>query len=196
MADRRGLRIALVAAVLGLVAAGGLWSLRRRGPDLAPDFAVPDLQGQAVRLSGMRGQVVLVNLWTTWCPPCRDEMPSMERLWQQLRSRGFVLLAVSQDEGGKAAVEPFVRKLALTFPVLVDPEGQVGRAFGVWGYPESFLIDREGRVVERVVGPRDWAAPEQVAAVERLLAAGGTAAHGAAAGDAAGPGLAPTRGAE
>ena len=93
----------------------------------------------------------------------------MERLYQRLRGRGFVLLAVSQDEGGAAVVEPFVRQLGLTFPILVDPEQQVGGRFHVWGYPESFLIDREGRIVERIIGPRDWASPEQVAAVERLL---------------------------
>jgi peroxiredoxin len=169
MADRRGLKIAVVAAAIGTAAAVGLLTLRHRTPSLAPDFAVPDLAGQAVRLSAFRGRVVLVNLWTTWCPPCREEMPSMERLYQRLRDRGFVLLAVSQDEGGAAVVEPFVRQLGLTFPILVDPEQQVGGRFHVWGYPESFLIDREGRIVERIIGPRDWASPEQVAAVERLL---------------------------
>jgi peroxiredoxin len=169
MADRRGLKIAVVAAAIGTAAAVGLLTLRHRTPSLAPDFAVPDLAGQAVRLSAFRGRVVLVNLWTTWCPPCREEMPSMERLYQRLRGRGFVLLAVSQDEGGAAVVEPFVRQLGLTFPILVDPEQQVGGRFHVWGYPESFLIDREGRIVERIIGPRDWASPEQVAAVERLL---------------------------
>jgi peroxiredoxin len=169
MADRRGLKIAVVAAAIGTAAAVGLLTLRHRTPSLAPDFAVPDLAGQAVRLSAFRGRVVLVNLWTTWCPPCREEMPSMERLYQRLRDRGFALLAVSQDEGGAAVVEPFVRQLGLTFPILVDPEQQVGGRFHVWGYPESFLIDREGRIVERIIGPRDWASPEQVAAVERLL---------------------------
>ena len=93
----------------------------------------------------------------------------MERLHQRLRDRGFALLAVSEDEGGAAVVEPFVRQLGLTFPVLVDPEQRVGSLFGVWGYPESFLIDRDGRIVERVIGPRDWATAGQVAAVERLL---------------------------
>ena len=169
MARSRGLKIALATAAVGFAAVIGLAALQRRGPALAPDFAVPDLAGQAVRLSGLRGKVVLLNLWTTWCPPCRDEMPSMERLYQKLRDRGFVLLAVSQDEGGKAAVEPFVRDLGLTFPVLVDPEHQVGDRYQVWGYPESFIIDREGRVVERVIGPRDWTSPQQVAALERLL---------------------------
>lgn len=169
MADRRGLKIGLATAALGLVAVFGLAALHRRTPALAPDFAVPDLAGQAVRLSGLRGQVVLVNLWATWCPPCREEMPSMQKLYQRLKGRGFVLLAVSQDENGKAAVEPFVRDLGLTFPVLIDPEHQVGDRYQVWGYPESFLIDREGRIAERIIGPRDWASPDQVAAVERLL---------------------------
>jgi peroxiredoxin len=178
MADRRGLRIALAVAALGLAAAAGLLALRSRTPGLAPDFAVPDLAGQAVRLSGLRGRVVLLNLWTTWCPPCREEMPSMERLYQRFKDRGFVLLAASQDEGGAAVVEPFVRQLGLTFPVLIDPEHQIGDRYQVWGYPESFLIDREGRVVERIVGPRDWSAPEHVAAVERLLAAPGPGGAG------------------
>lgn len=169
MADRRGLKIGLATAALGLVAVFGLAALHRRTPALAPDFAVPDLAGQAVRLSGLRGQVVLVNLWATWCPPCREEMPSMQKLYQRLKGRGFVLLAVSQDENGKAAVEPFVRDLGLTFPVLIDPEHQVGDRYQVWGYPESFLIDREGRIAERIIGPRDWVSPDQVAAVERLL---------------------------
>jgi cytochrome c biogenesis protein CcmG/thiol:disulfide interchange protein DsbE len=182
MARSRGLRIALVTAAVGVAAVLGLGVLHRRTPALAPDFAVPDLSGQAVRLSALRGNVVLLNLWTTWCPPCREEMPSMERLFRRLRDRGFVLLAVSQDESGKAAVDPFVRDLGLTFPVLVDPEHQVGDRFQVWGYPESFLIDREGRVVERVIGPRDWDAPAQVEAVEALLEAPtGIAAAGAEA---------------
>lgn len=179
MADRRGVTIAAVTAAIGatlLVLA--LWA-RGRTPALAPDFAVPDLAGQAVRLSAYRGQVVLVNLWATWCPPCRDEMPSMERLHQRLRERGFVLLAVSQDEGGAAVVKPFVEQMQVTFPVLVDPQGEVGKKYGVWGFPESFLVDREGRIVDRVIGPRDWAAPAQVARIEALLAAEPAVGHAA-----------------
>ena len=177
MADRRGVKIAAATAALGVAVLGlALWT-RDRAPAVAPDFAVPDLSGQAVRLSAHRGQVVLVNLWATWCPPCREEMPSMERLYRQLKDRGFVLLAVSQDEDGAAAVKPFVEQMKVTFPVLVDPQGEVGRKYGVWGYPESFLLDREGRVVERVIGPRDWASENQVAQIEALLAAP-AAGHG------------------
>jgi peroxiredoxin len=170
VADRRGLRIAAVTAGIGGAILLAAVTLRSRTPSLAPDFAVPDLAGQAVRLSAYRGQVVLVNLWTTWCPPCRDEMPSMERLHARLKDRGFVLLAVSQDEGGVAVVRPFVEQLKLSFPILVDAQGEVGRKYGVWGYPESFLVDREGRIVERIIGPRDWASPEQIAQIEAVLA--------------------------
>jgi cytochrome c biogenesis protein CcmG/thiol:disulfide interchange protein DsbE len=178
MADRRGVKIAAATAALGVAVLGlALWT-RERAPAMAPDFAIPDLSGQAVRLSAHRGQVVLVNLWATWCPPCREEMPSMERLYQRMKDRGFVLLAVSQDEGGAAAVKPFVEDMKVTFPVLVDPQGEVGRKYGVWGYPESFLLDREGRVVERVIGPRDWASETQIAQIEALLAAPATAGRG------------------
>jgi len=171
VARRRGLTIGLVAASVGVAAAAGLFWLQHRGPRLAPDFAVPDLSGQAVRLSALRGKVVLLNLWTTWCPPCREEMPSMQRLYERLRDRDFQLLAVSQDEDGKQVVEPFVKEMRLSFPVLVDPDHQVGDRYGVWGYPETFVIDRTGHVVERVIGPRDWASPEQVASLEALIAA-------------------------
>src|SRR5262249_21192180 len=144
MARSRGLKIAVVTAALGVAAVLTVGALQCRAPApaIAPDFAVPDLDGQAVRLSNYRGKVVLLNLWATWCPPCREEMPSMERLFRQLRDRGFVLLAVSQDEAGRAAVDPFVRDMGLTFPVLVDPQHQVGDRYQVWGYPESFIIDR------------------------------------------------------
>jgi peroxiredoxin len=171
MADRRGLKIAAVTAAIGLGVLGFAVWLHGRTPRVAPDFAVPDLDGQAVRLSAYRGRVVLVNLWATWCPPCREEMPSMERLHQRLKDKGFVLLAVSEDEGGAAGVKAFVEQMKVTFPVLLDPDGDVGRKYEVWGFPESFLVDRDGRVVERVIGPRDWSSPQQIARIEALLAA-------------------------
>ena len=171
MANRRGLRIALVTGGLGVALLLGVVLLARRGPKLAPDFAVTDLSGRTVRLSALRGKVVLLNLWTTWCAPCVEEMPSMERLWTSLKSDDFALLAVSQDEDGRRAVEPFVAKMKLSFPVFLDPEHEVGDRYGVWGYPETFVIDRNGRVVERVIGPRDWATPESVGALRALIAA-------------------------
>ena len=95
----------------------------------------------------------------------------MQRLYERLRGRDFQLLAVSQDEEGKRAVEPFVREMSISFPVLIDPEHQVGDRYGITGYPETFLIDRNGKVVEHVIGPRDWMAPEWLARLEALIAA-------------------------
>jgi phosphatidylglycerol---prolipoprotein diacylglyceryl transferase len=125
----------------------------------APDFVAQDLAGQAVRLSGFRGKVVFLNLWTTWCPPCREEMPGMADLAKRMAGEDFVMLAVSEDDGGAAVVKPFVQELKLDFPVLVDPSGDVGRRYGVSGYPETFIIDREGRQVARFIGPRNWRDP-------------------------------------
>ena len=95
----------------------------------------------------------------------------MERLYQRFQDRGFVLLAVSEDEAAATVVAAFVEQMKLSFPVLLDPQGDVGRKYDVWGYPESFLLDRDGRIVEHVIGPRDWASPSQIAQLEALLAA-------------------------
>ena len=174
MAAGRGLKVALGAATLAVAAGGALWALSNRGPTLAPDFAAPDLRGQAISLASLRGKVVVLNVWATWCAPCRQEMPSMERLAAHFRGRDFQLLAVSQDEEGREKVEPFARELGLSFPILLDPKRQVGDRFGVWGYPETFVIDRNGYVVERVIGPREWDSPESLAAIEALIGAGET----------------------
>jgi len=177
LAAGRGLKVLVGTLGVGLVLAVAIIWLGPRGPQLAPDFALVDLQGQAVRLSGLRGKVVLVNVWTTWCPPCREEMPSMERLYQRLKGEGFALLAINQDEGNRDGVATFIEAIAVTFPVLLDPDRQVGSRYGVWGYPETFVIDREGRIVERVIGPRQWDTTEQVRQLRALMATG--TRHGA-----------------
>jgi len=171
VANRRGLKIGLVTATLGVVLAGGLVVLSRRGPQRAPDFAVTDLEGRTVRLSALRGKVVVLNLWTTWCPPCVEEMPSIERLWSTLHGDDFALLAVSQDEEGRHSVEPFLARMRYSFPVFLDPDREVGDRYGVWGYPETFVIDRNGYIVEHVIGPRDWASAESLASLRALIAA-------------------------
>jgi cytochrome c biogenesis protein CcmG/thiol:disulfide interchange protein DsbE len=172
VAAGRGLRVLAGTALVGLLVIGVWLGTRGRTPTLAPDFSIVDLSGKTVRLSAFRGRVVLVNVWTTWCPPCRDEMPSMERLYRELAGPDFELLAVSEDEGGVDVVRRFAEDLGVTFPVLYDPERQVGTRYGVWGYPETFVIDRGGRIVEHVIGPRTWDTPEQLAALRALLGAG------------------------
>jgi cytochrome c biogenesis protein CcmG, thiol:disulfide interchange protein DsbE len=146
---------------LSILLAGGLWYLqtagRVTGPFLAPDFAATDLQGRTVRLSDFRGKVVLLNLWATWCEPCRQEMPGMEILYREFGAQDFTLLAVSEDASGMEAVKPYVDQYGFTFPVLLSPDGAVGRKYGITGYPETFVIDKSGQVVTKYVGPRNWA---------------------------------------
>ena len=103
----------------------------------------------------------------------------MEQLYRTLKDRGFVLLAVSEDENGAGPVRAFVEQMKVSFPVLLDPQGEVGQKYGVWGYPESFLVDREGGIVEHVIGPRDWASAVEITRIEALLAA----PHGASGSD-------------
>jgi thiol-disulfide isomerase/thioredoxin len=133
-------------------------------------------------LADAHGKVVFVNFWATWCPPCRDEAPSLERLYQRLGPQGLEVLAVTIDEAGdREAVAKFRQELGLTLPILLDPDRDVYRAYQATGVPETFVVSREGRLVERVVGPRDWEEPRYTALVERLLGgdpAPGTGAQG------------------
>jgi peroxiredoxin len=140
--------------------AGAFYYQQRQGVGRAgfpaPDFTLKDINGHVHRLADLRGKIVFLNLWATWCPPCRMEMPSMERLYRRLQGTDFVMLAVSEDEDGIAAVRPFVDKMGLTFPVLLDQDGGLPSRYGVTGYPETFVIDRDGRVIQHTVGPENW----------------------------------------
>ena len=125
----------------------------------APDFTFPDLDARKVSLSDFRGKVVLVNIWATWCPPCRDEMPSMQKLYERFKGEHFEILAVSIDADGREAVAPFIKQMNLTFPVLLDPKEKIRSLYGITGVPESFIVDREGILVNKVIGPMDWSSP-------------------------------------
>ena len=122
----------------------------------APSFTLKDVQGQIVSLEQFRGQVVVLNFWATWCPPCREEMPSMEKLYHDYRDKGLVLLAVNVEENGQQAVSQFLQRTPYSFPILFDDSGDVQRAYGVYRFPESFIIDRNGVVVEKIIGGRNW----------------------------------------
>ena len=163
---------------LVLILAYGWWT--RPAPEIVPgprvgetlaDFTLPDMNGEAVQLAALRGKVVFINVWTTWCPPCIEEMPTIQRLYEQLHPKGLEILAINMDALGRQTVEPFLDKRRLTFPVLLDPESRTERLYGTAGIPESFIVDKAGLLVEKIVGPRDWAHPEIIALFERLLAA-------------------------
>ncbi|MBI3121735.1 MAG: TlpA family protein disulfide reductase [candidate division NC10 bacterium] len=137
---------------------------------VAPDFVLPTLAGPPIRLSDHQGKVVLLNFWATWCPPCRAEMPSMEKLYRAYRDRGLVILAVSGDRTGRSVVESFVQERGVTFPILLDSPGEVFAQYGVRGLPTSYLLDRQGRIVSADIGARDWSGKAARQVVERLMA--------------------------
>lgn len=135
----------------------------------APDFALPKLGGEVVRLSDYRGKVVFLNIWATWCSPCREEMPSMQKLYQEMKGEEFEILAVSIDALGAKSVAPFVSELKLTFPVLLDAQGSIQRLYNTTGIPETFIIDKKGIVAAKIVGARDWGSEGAVQAFRDLI---------------------------
>ncbi|MBW2494177.1 MAG: TlpA family protein disulfide reductase [Deltaproteobacteria bacterium] len=136
----------------------------------APPFELPyALGGSSLSLDELRGKVVLLNFWATWCKPCEDEMPAMERLYRSLAGTDFELVAVSVDED-PAAVVTFVNRMGLTFPVLWDSQQSVTADYQTFRFPESLLVGRDGVVLERYVGPKEWDAKAYVDRIRRLLA--------------------------
>lgn len=121
----------------------------------APNFTLKDLHGNSVNLRDLRGKVVFLNFWATWCPPCRLEMPTMEGLHQEFRPQGLVILAVNFREGPKD-VQAFLREHKLTFTTLPDAEGKAFEIYQAWSLPTTYLINRSGELVGKVVGYRDW----------------------------------------
>jgi cytochrome c biogenesis protein CcmG/thiol:disulfide interchange protein DsbE len=144
----------------------------------APDFTVTSMAGQDVSLSDYRDRVVLLNVWATWCLPCREEMPSMERLYQAIEHEDFVILAVSidapigqTDAAGRPGgdLREFAKEYGLTFPILHNPSGDIQRTYQTTGVPESFLIGRDGLIIRKVAGPTEWDLPVNQELVRRLL---------------------------
>ena len=135
----------------------------------APDFTLPDLGGQMVSLAEYKGKVVFLNIWATWCPPCVEEMPSMEKLYQELNNDGLKILAVSVDESGARAVIPFMKKNKLSFPALTDTKGAIRSLYQTTGVPESIIIDKDGIIVEKIIGPRDWATSSAIRFFRNLI---------------------------
>ena len=152
------MKISVVAAVLGMTLVGVFvvngWSMGSRVPVVgtpAEDFQLVDLNGNPQRLGDYRGKVVLLNFWATWCKPCTTEMPAMQRTYDKLREKGFVVLAVNELED-ETEVREHIRQFGHTFPVLMDRDNKVANQFGVYGLPVSFFIDERGVVREYIKG--------------------------------------------
>lgn len=180
--SRQGWIVTVVAALLAVLVWMG-WTVRDRFLPVevgtrAPDFQARDLSGRPVALSDLRGEVVLLNIWATWCPPCREEMPSMQRLHEKLGPDGLKVVAVSVDAlpgrldlgqrpGGDVAA--FVRQHGLGFTVWHDPTGEIQRTYRTTGIPESFVIGRDGVIVKKVIGATEWDSDAHVESLRRLL---------------------------
>lgn len=135
----------------------------------AIDFTARDLFGYEQKLSDYYGKVIFLNFWATWCPPCRAEMPSIQKLYEQLVHEDFVILAVSVDKEGEPVVRPFLDQTGYTFPVLLDPRGKAASKYGVRGIPATFIINRDGMIVEKFVGSRNWADRSVIQKIRGLL---------------------------
>ncbi|MGH7168033.1 MAG: redoxin domain-containing protein [Nitrospiraceae bacterium] len=176
-AQSRGL-IALASVAILALAFGLVWMQSSKYEPLtvgkiAPDFELPDLVEKDVRLSDFRGKVVFLNFWATWCKPCREEMPSMEVLYKNFEQDGLVVLAISIDRvTTKKDIPPFVKSLNLTFPILIDSWGQTDKRYKLMGVPETYIIDQQGVLREKVIGPRDWTILDNLQTITGLLKTG------------------------
>jgi peroxiredoxin len=140
-----------------------------KGNRKAPDFSLKDLNGRKVEIRQYKGKIIFLNFWATWCGPCKEEMPSLEVLHRQFTGENFVLLTISVDYEGLKPVQGFVDKSHYTFPVLLDPNGETLDLFEVKGIPTTFIIDRNGMMIGRAIGPRDWKSPEVLSLINLLV---------------------------
>jgi cytochrome c biogenesis protein CcmG/thiol:disulfide interchange protein DsbE len=169
--------VAAIVAVLGGGLAVGAYAMRDElfpvgVGSRAPNFVARTVDGtNAVRtLADYRGKVVVLNLWATWCPPCIEEMPSFERLKNAVKDTGLAIVAVSVDEVvGADSVLKFARNLGTTFDILLDSTHAIDRLYQTTGWPETFVIARDGTIRKKWIGPADWSSPANVALVRELL---------------------------
>jgi peroxiredoxin len=133
-----------------------------------PDFSLLTPEGKKIALKDFRGKLVFLNFWASWCVPCREEMPAMERLYQEFKDRNFVVLAVNVKDRRQDA-QAFVKELKLTYPIAIDPEGEVGLLYGAWGLPTTYLIGTRGESLARAWGPAEWYSPAARKLIKELL---------------------------
>ena len=137
----------------------------------ASDFTLESLDGKSVSLASCKGSLVFLSFWATWCGPCKQELPSVQALYEKLKSRGFLIVAVDVMEENKT-VNEFVKANRMTFPVLLDADGRVGGEYDARSIPTNYIVDRKGKILARVVGydGTPWDSPQRVALFEKLLA--------------------------
>ena len=137
--------------------------------EIPPDFTLKDLEGEEVSLKRFRGKIVLLNFWATWCPPCRKEIPSMIKLYKRYNDKGLEIIGVNLDRMDKSGIEKFSSEYNITFPILLDPTGKIATLYGITALPATFILDRNGKIQERVAGGKDWSSEENLKIFETLL---------------------------
>lgn len=136
----------------------------------APIISVTAItDGSALKLSQLKGKVVLLNFWATWCPPCREEIPSMMKLEKAMTGKPFQIVAVSLDESGKPAIDSFFKESGLMLPTYLDSAGKAAKSYGVTGVPESFILDKNGIVAKKIIGGIAWDSPDVASFIEGLM---------------------------
>lgn len=135
----------------------------------APEITITSLQGEQIKLSSLKGKVVMLNFWATWCPPCREEIPSMMKLAAAMKGKPFQMLAVSIDEGGVPAIKEFFKESGYNLPAYVDTTMESSKLYGITGVPETFIIDKNGVIVKKVIGPMAWDSADVASFLEGLM---------------------------
>lgn len=134
---------------------------------IAPDFSLYSLNGEKVSLKDYRGKVVILHFWATWCDPCKEEMPTIEKMHREFKNSDLVILTVSIDKRGIDTVRSYVKEF--TFPVLVSLNGKLNDAYLTWGIPVSYIVDRNGRLIGRTIGPRNWNSDDMKNLIKEIL---------------------------
>ncbi len=158
----------LLLAGLGFVLTGIMSQPNIQVGDRAPEFSVTASSGKTITRDNFGGKLLVLNFWATWCPPCVAEMPSLNEFQRQLGGDGVVVLAVSIDKN-EAAMRQFIQRFGLRFETAHDPSAAIAASYGTFRYPESYIIDAKGQVIEKLISEQDWADPKLIARVKRYL---------------------------
>lgn len=162
-----GLLVVLLAAFAYVVVDAMRERIVEAG-DSAPNFSITTDTGRTITRSDFGGKLLVLNFWATWCPPCIEEIPSLDRLQKNFAGSGLVVLGVSVDTNQKL-YEDFLRRDRVSFQTARDPESNISASYGTFKYPETYIIDQKGRVVAKIIGSRDWTSPDMVNMIKSLL---------------------------
>jgi peroxiredoxin len=170
--EKLAARLQMIAIVLIAALAYPVWdAVRERNVvvgDTAPDFQVKTDSGKDLSRDAFGGKLLVLNFWATWCPPCIDELPSLQSMASQMGPKGVVVLGVSVDTNA-AAYQQFVKSTRISFETSRDPDAGISAEYGTFKYPETYVINQQGKVVQKYIGPVDWMDPKVLQGIEALL---------------------------